>query len=78
MKCRQCGNELPITFGKRRVFCSKECLEAFYGIKARKKKKKKCEICGKDLPAGRSKYCSPECSAVSFGKKNRKKTTCEI
>lgn len=78
MNCRQCGKELPITFGGRRVFCSEECLNAYYGRKPKKKEKKQCEHCGIDLPKGRTKYCSKKCSDAAFSKMNRKNKICEV
>lgn len=56
MQCRQCGKEIKITFGRRKVFCSDECSKAFY-----RKGEQHCVVCGEVLSGRRRSYCSDEC-----------------
>ncbi len=59
MNCKYCGKEFKIGFGKRSVFCSHKCSDAFYNKQI--KKKNKCEICGNELTGRQRAYCSDEC-----------------
>lgn len=58
MKCKHCGEEIKIAFGRRKVFCSNECRIAFYD---KDKEEKFCVICGKKLSGRQRAYCSDEC-----------------
>ncbi len=62
MKCRICGKEIKVGF-KRKIFCSKECSDLFYGYKT--ERKTNCVICGKPLVGRQRSYCSDECKSVA-------------
>lgn len=69
--CKQCGKE--ITADGRKLFCSEDCQNIFYGKKEIKKTKtinislgeiRQCKYCGKDFVVGayqNQKYCNPKC-----------------
>ena len=65
-KCKYCGKEMKIGFGKRTVFCSVECCKAFYNQP--KKKNKTCEICGNALIGKQRRFCSYECKKKAMPK----------
>ena len=76
--CLHCGKEIPKWAHKNRRYCSDPChnearreitLSNYHAKKAKEdpshvRRKKVCEICGKDIPKnmhGSSRYCSAEC-----------------
>lgn len=70
MNCLQCGNEFKYKFRKTEKFCSKECCQLYHRNK--NKKKRYCEICGKELTGRQKVNCSPECRRIAKNNRNKK------
>lgn len=57
MKCINCGKTFKMKFRSNEKYCSTECRKDFY----KKKKARKCVICGAKLEGRQMKYCSAKC-----------------
>jgi endogenous inhibitor of DNA gyrase (YacG/DUF329 family) len=82
-KCRYCGQTIPYSLGRRRLYCSDECRKAWWnehseeGVpRAGSLKTLNCAYCGKQFTTWGNhhrKYCSHECYVLArFGRKKKK------
>ena len=83
-KCRYCGQTIPYSLGRRRLYCSDECRKAWWnehseeGVpRAGSLKTLNCAYCGKQFTTWGNhhrKYCSHECYVKArFGSKVKKR-----
>ena len=66
--CKHCGKVLP--YEKRRlIFCNSSCATSYNNSHKKKKPKKFCINCGKELLHKKSTYCSTKCQQEYIFKK---------
>jgi len=61
--CAHCGDEFT---GRKRKYCSKDCLALAFGHNPHYKPEPFCLTCNKPLSKGRKKYCSERCCQIAY------------